>query len=149
MPVFVIVFALLLGITPSSSWAAPSLANAQREVDRLRTLAAEKFEAANEATIRIKQLEKQTAILENKESTLRKELNLAGLTLSRIAVSKFTDSGMGEGLDLLFSSDPSRYLSDVGVLDMVSRNYAKQTSKCGKGRFGTGSKDLEQSKKGG
>jgi len=88
MPVFVIVFALLLGITPSSSWAAPSLANAQREVDRLRTLAAEKFEAANEATIRIKQ--------------------------------------MGEGLDLLFSSDPSRYLSDVGVLDMVSRNYAKQ-----------------------
>ena len=94
MPVFVIVFALLLGITPSSSWAAPSLANAQREVDRLRTLAAEKFEAANEATIRIKQLEKQTAILENKESTLRKELNLAGLTLSRIAVSKFTDSGM-------------------------------------------------------
>jgi cell wall-associated NlpC family hydrolase len=126
MPVFVIVFALLLGITPSSSWAAPSLANAQREVDRLRTLAAEKFEAANEATIRIKQLEKQTAILENKESTLRKELNLAGLTLSRIAVSKFTDSGMGEGLDLLFSSDPSRYLSDVGVLDMVSRNYAKQ-----------------------
>jgi cell wall-associated NlpC family hydrolase len=48
------------------------------------------------------------------------------LTLSRIAVSKFTDSGMGEGLDLLFSSDPSRYLSDVGVLDMVSRNYAKQ-----------------------
>jgi len=126
MPVFVIVFALLLGITPSSSWAAPSLANAQREVDRLRTLAAEKFEAANEATIRIKQLEKQTAILENKESSLRKELNLAGLTLSRIAVSKFTDSGMGEGLDLLFSSDPSRYLSDVGVLDMVSRNYAKQ-----------------------
>jgi len=125
MPVFVIVFALLLGITPSSSWAAPSLANAQREVDRLRTLAAEKFEAANEATIRIKQLEKQTAILENKESSLRKELNLAGLTLSRIAVSKFTDSGMGEGLDLLFSSDPSRYLSDVGVLDMVSRNYAK------------------------
>lgn len=126
MPAFVIVFILLLGNTPSSSWAAPSLANAQREVDRLRTLAAEKFEAANEATIRIKQLEKQTAILENKESTLRKELNLAGLTLSRIAVSKFTDSGMGEGLDLLFSSAPSRYLSDVGVLDMVSRNYAKQ-----------------------
>jgi cell wall-associated NlpC family hydrolase len=33
---------------------------------------------------------------------------------------------MGQGLDLLFSTDPSRYLSDAGVLDMVSRKYAQQ-----------------------
>jgi cell wall-associated NlpC family hydrolase len=92
----------------------------------LRTLAAEKFEAANEATIRIKQLEKQTAVLESRESALRKELDSAGLILSRIAVSQYTSSSMGQGLDLLFSTDPSRYLSDAGVLDMVSRKYAQQ-----------------------
>jgi cell wall-associated NlpC family hydrolase len=126
MPVFIIIVALLLGLTPSTSWAAPTVASAQREVDRLRTLAAEKFEAANEATIRIKQLEKQTAVLESRESALRKELDSAGLTLSRIAVSQYTSSSMGQGLDLLFSTDPSRYLSDAGVLDMVSRKYAQQ-----------------------
>lgn len=126
MPFFILVIALLLGFTPSSSWAAPTVANAQREVDRLRTLAAEKYEAANEATIRIKQLEQQTAVLENKESALRKELDAAGLTLSRIAVSQYTDSGLGKGLDLLFSSDPSQYLADAGALDMVTRKYSQQ-----------------------
>lgn len=111
---------------PTGAWAAPSVASAQREVDRLRSLAAEKFEAANEATIRIKQLEKQTAILESRESDLRKELESASLTLSKIAISEYTSSGLGKGLDLLFSSDPTRYLSDAGVLDMVSRKYAQQ-----------------------
>jgi len=126
MPVSIIIVALLLGLTPHTSWAAPTVASAQREVDRLRTLAAEKFEAANEATIRIKQLEKQTAVLESRETALRKELDSAGLILSRIAVSQYTSSSMGQGLDLLFSTDPSRYLSDAGVLDMVSRKDAQQ-----------------------
>ncbi len=126
MPIFILIVALLLGFATSSSWAAPSVANAQREVDRLRTLAAEKYEAANEATIRIKQLEQQTAVLENRESALRKELDAAGLTLSRIAISQYTDSGLGQGLDLLFSSDPSKYLADAGALDMVTRKYAQQ-----------------------
>jgi cell wall-associated NlpC family hydrolase len=121
MPIFI-----LVGFTPSSSWAAPTVANAQREVDRLRTLAAEKYEAANEATIRIKQLERETAVLENKESALRKELDAAGLTLSRIAVSQYTDAGLGKGLDLLFSSDPAQYLADAGALDMVTRKFAQQ-----------------------
>jgi cell wall-associated NlpC family hydrolase len=102
------------------------VANAQREVDRLRTLAAEKYEAANEATIRIKQLERETAVLENKETALRKELDAAGLTLSRIAISQYTDGGLGKGLDLLLSSDPSQYLADAGALDMVTRKYAQQ-----------------------
>ena len=122
----ILVFALLLGLMPSNGWAAPTVESAQNEVDRLRTLAAEKFEAANEATIRIKQLEKQTAVLESRESVLRKELDSAGLTLSRIAISQYTSAGLGQGLDLLFSSDPSKYLSDAGVLDMVSRKYAQQ-----------------------
>lgn len=126
VPVFIIVLLLLLGLTPSNSWAAPTVASVQREVDRLRTLAAEKFEAANEANIRIKELEKQTAILESRETELRKELDAAGLTLSKIAISQYTSSGLGKGLDLLFSSDPSRYLSDAGVLDIVSRQFAQQ-----------------------
>jgi len=126
MPIFILIVALLFGLMPTGAWAAPSVASAQREVDRLRSLAAEKFEAANEATIRIKQLEKQTAILESRESDLRKELESASLTLSKIAISEYTTSGLGKGLDLLFSSDPTRYLSDAGVLDMVSRKYAQQ-----------------------
>jgi len=46
--------------------AAPTVASVQRDVDRLRTLAAEKYEAANEATIRIRALQKETGALEQR-----------------------------------------------------------------------------------
>jgi len=73
--------------------AVPSVETAQREVDRLRTLAAEKFEAANEATIRIKALERETGALESREAILRKELDAASTTLSRIAIAQYTSGG--------------------------------------------------------
>jgi cell wall-associated NlpC family hydrolase len=102
------------------------VASAQREVDRLRTLAAEKFEDANEATIRIKALEKETNSLLTREAVLQKELDAASTTLSRIAIAQYTAGGIGQGLDLLFSSDPTRYLSDAGTMDLLARNYSKQ-----------------------
>ncbi len=126
MPIFILIITLLLGLAPSNSWAVPTVETAQNEVDRLRTLAAEKFEAANEATIRIRELEKQTAVLVTRESKLRKELDSATLALSRIAIDQYTSSSLGDGLDLLFSSDPSKYLSDAGVLEAVSRKYSLQ-----------------------
>jgi cell wall-associated NlpC family hydrolase len=95
-------------------------------VDRLRTLAAEKFEDANEATIRIKALEKETNSLLTREAVLQKELDAASTTLSRIAIAQYTAGGIGQGLDLLFSSDPTRYLSDAGTMDLLARNYSKQ-----------------------
>jgi cell wall-associated NlpC family hydrolase len=115
-----------MGLTPGVAEAAPSVASAQREVDRLRTLAAEKFEEANEATIRIKSLERETGALESREAILRKELNAASTTLNRIAISQYISGGFGQGLDLLFSTDPSRYLSDAGTMDLLARNYSKQ-----------------------
>jgi cell wall-associated NlpC family hydrolase len=98
----------------------------QQEVNRLRTLAAEKFEDANEATIRIKALERETGALESREAVLRKELDAASATLSRIAISQYTAGGFGQGFDLLFSSDPAKYLSDAGTMDLLARNYSTQ-----------------------
>ena len=123
---FLVALALILGLSPGVAQAARSVETAQREVNRLRTLAAEKYEDANEATIRIKALERETGALESREAILRKELDAASTTLSRIAIAQYTAGGFGEGLNLLFSSDPTKYLSDAGVLEMVSRKYAQQ-----------------------
>jgi cell wall-associated NlpC family hydrolase len=123
---FLLALVLIMGISPGVVQAAPSVASAQREVDRLRTLAAEKFEDANEATIRIKALEKETNSLLTREAVLQKELDAASTTLSRIAIAQYTAGGIGQGLDLLFSSDPTRYLSDAGTMDLLARNYSKQ-----------------------
>lgn len=120
------IFVLYLGLTPYVSSAAPSLETAQREVDRLRTVAAEKFEAANDATIRIRSLERETAALEQQEAKLQKELQAANRALAQLAIAEYKSSGFGETFGLLFSSDPTKYLSDAGTLDVISRNYAKK-----------------------
>jgi len=115
-----------MGLSPGVAAAAPSVASAQREVDRLRTLAAEKFEDANEATIRIKSLERETDALQSREALLRKDLSDASATLSRIAIANYKAGGLGEGLKLLFSTDPTRYLADAGTMDLLTRNYSQQ-----------------------
>ena len=106
--------------------AAPSVASVQRDIDRLRTLAAEKYEEANEATIRIKSLQKETGALQQREAIIQKELSVASKVLAKIAISEYQGSGFGNTFELLFSSDPTQYLSDASVLDGVSRGYSKQ-----------------------
>jgi cell wall-associated NlpC family hydrolase len=120
------IFVVYFGLTPYVSSAAPTLETAQREVDRLRTVAAEKFEAANDATIRIRNLERETAALEQREAVLKKELLAANRALAQLAIAQYKSSGFGETLGLLFSSDPTKYLSDAGTLEVISRNYAKK-----------------------
>ncbi len=106
--------------------AAPSVASVQRDIDRLRTLAAEKYEAANEAKIRIKSLQKETGALQQREVLIQEELSVLSRTLAKIAISEFQGSGFGGTFELLFSSDPTKYLSDASVLSSLSKGYSKQ-----------------------
>jgi cell wall-associated NlpC family hydrolase len=106
--------------------AAPSVASVQRDIDRLRTLAAEKYEAANEATLKIKALQKETGVLQQREEIIQKELRIVSQVLAKIAISEYQGSGFGKSFELLFSSDPTQYLSDASVLDGVSKGYSKQ-----------------------
>ncbi|ASY28091.1 cell wall hydrolase [Candidatus Planktophila limnetica] len=106
--------------------AAPTVASVQRDIDRLRTLAAEKYEAANEAKIRIKSLQKETGALQQREVVIQEELRIVSKVLAKIAISEFQGSGFGGTFELLFSSDPTKYLSDASVLDSLSKGYSKQ-----------------------
>ena len=106
--------------------AAPTVASVQREIDRLRTLAAEKYEAANEATLKIKALQREKGVLQQREEVIKKELSTVSKVLAKIAISEYQGSGFGKSFELLFSSDPTKYLMDVSVLDSVSRGYSKQ-----------------------
>ena len=117
---------LAISLVPSVSVAAPSVASVQREVDRLRTVAAEKYEAANEANIRIKALEKEMQILQGREVVLRKDLDAASSVIEKIARENYMSGGLGQSLGLVFSADPSQYLADASTLNFVSTNYARQ-----------------------
>jgi cell wall-associated NlpC family hydrolase len=106
--------------------AAPSVASVQRDIDRLRTLAAEKYEAANEAKIRIKSLQRETDTLQKREAVIQADLEIASKVLSKIAISAYQGGGFGRTFELLFSSDPAQYLSDASVLESFSKSYSKQ-----------------------
>jgi cell wall-associated NlpC family hydrolase len=106
--------------------AAPSVASVQREIDQLRTLAAEKYEEANEAKIRIKSLQNETGALQQREVLIQKELSVVSKDLAKLAISRYQGSGLGNSFELIFSSDITQYLSDVAVLDVVSRKYSNQ-----------------------
>jgi peptidoglycan DL-endopeptidase CwlO len=111
---------------PLQAQAAPSVASVQRDINRLRTLAAEKYEAANEATIRIKSLQKETGALQQRQVIIQEELRVVSRVLAKIAISEFQGSGFGGTFELLFSSDPTKYLSDASVLGSLSKGYSKQ-----------------------
>jgi cell wall-associated NlpC family hydrolase len=117
---------LFLFLSSTFAVAAPTVASAQREVDKLRTLAAVKYEAANEANIRIKQLQVETTVLRRKEEGLKKELDASAKFLAQIAIARYKENGLGQGLDLLFSADPTKFLSDASTLEVLSRGYSEQ-----------------------
>lgn len=103
---------------------ASKVGAAQLEVDRLRSDAAAKYESANETTIRIVQLKRETDALQKKENGVRKQLDAASKILAKIAINQYKSDGFGKGFGLLFSGDPSRYLSDASTIDMLSKSYA-------------------------
>ncbi len=124
---FIFLFVITSVVLPTTALAAPTVKSAQQEVDRLRTLAAEKFEAANETNFRIRKLEEETGALNKRESILQRQLDASQEKLARIAIARYKSDGLGDSLELLFSTDPTGFLFSSGVLDVIARNYASQT----------------------
>jgi len=124
---FLLVVALATQLSPAV--AAPTVASAQQEVNRLRTQAATKFEAANETKIRVGMLQKETSVLKAKEAMARTERDEASNTLARMAIDQYKSDGFSQGFGLLFSRDPSKYLSDASILDMVGKKYSSSIRK--------------------
>jgi hypothetical protein len=112
---------LMLGAPPAR--AAASIANVQKEVDRLRTLAAAKFEQANALKYQIDLLQVKQRELVQTESRAKVKVEKVALQLSRIAVGRYQGSGFGTSMELLFSEKPFEYLRSANSLEILSRNY--------------------------
>lgn len=121
LSICVLAVAFVLPYTPSM--AAPTVTSAQREVDQLRTLAAEKYEAANEAKIKILELKRQTTKLKESSESIQSKRDKAKLILTKIALEKYKRNDLGEGFSLLFSVDPTRFLSDASTMEIIARKY--------------------------
>lgn len=124
---FLLIAAFATQLAPAV--AAPTVASVQQEVNRLRTEAATKFEDANETKIKISMLQKENSALKIKEAQAKTERDEASDTLARMAIDQYKSDGFSQGFGLLFSRDPSKYLSDASILEMVGNKYSSSIRK--------------------
>ena len=122
------VIALSLLLAPPSQ-AAPSLEQVQAQVIRLEEEATAAAEGAQEAKVRLASLTQSLAGIQAKAALQGKTVDAISKTLGAIAVDQYKSGTLSESLELLFSSDPSLYLSAAGSLEAITRKKGIQLRK--------------------
>jgi cell wall-associated NlpC family hydrolase len=122
--------ALAITLLPTSH-AAPNtdLRAVRAQVEQLQEDAAEAGENAQAAKIQLAKLKKQLSSVQQQADVQRQSVDSIKKSLAAIAIARYKSTGLGEGLELLFSSDPSLYLSAAGSLENVTRKQAIELRK--------------------
>ena len=110
-------------LAPAAS-AAPTAAQVQKQVNNLREEAASKYEAANGIKYQISKLQRELNGLKAGESAANAKAESLKKDISKMAVQSYKNGGLGNGLELLLSRDPAKYLSDAAMLDVLSQRYS-------------------------
>lgn len=118
----------LLFSTGPVAVAAPSaeLLRVRAEVERLQEDAAEAGENAQAAKIQLQRLNRQLASVQQEAAAQKQTVDQIQNSLAAIAIARYKSTGLGEGIELLFSSDPTLYLSAAGSLENVTRKQAQE-----------------------
>lgn len=121
---------LSLSLSPISN-AAPNtdLRSVRAQVEQLQDDAAEAGENAQAAKVQLARLKRQLSSVQQEADIQKKTVDSIKKSLATIAVARYKSTGLGEGLELLFSSDPSLYLSAAGSLESVTRKQAFELRK--------------------
>jgi len=116
-------------LAPVSANAAPSLAEVQAKVRQLEEEATTAAEGAQEAKVKLAILTKTLNGVKAKADIQGQEVAALRRSLGAIAVEQYKSGGFGQSFELLFSSDPTLYLSSAGSLDAITRRKSTQLRK--------------------
>lgn len=125
LPCAVAAFAVAVGIVAPAQ-AAQSLAQVQAQVQALEEQATTAAEGAQEAKVKLNGLTRTLNGIKAKAAIQGQTLSALQKSLGTIAVEQYKAGGLGQSLELLFSSDPTLYLSSAGALDAISRRKSAQ-----------------------
>jgi len=120
---------LPLSLPVASGAPNTDLRAVRAEVERLQEDAAEAGENAQAAKIQLAKLKKQLESVQQQADVQKQSVDSIERSLAAIAVARYKSTGLGEGLELLFSSDPSLYLSAAGSLENVTRKQSIELRK--------------------
>jgi cell wall-associated NlpC family hydrolase len=123
-------FALIMPFAPPTN-SAPNadLVRVRQEVEQLQEDAAEAGENAQAAKVQLARLKSQLSSVQQEAQAQKASVDSIRRSLASIAVARYKSTGLGEGVELLFSSDPSLYLSSAGSLENVTRKQAAELRK--------------------
>ena len=116
-------------IAPVSANAAPSLAQVQAKVRQLEEDATAAAEGAQEAKVKLAGLTKTLNGIKAKAEVQGQTVSSLQRSLGTIAIEQYKSGGFGQSFELLFSSDPTLYLSSAGSLDAITRRKSAQLRK--------------------
>jgi cell wall-associated NlpC family hydrolase len=126
----VVTLAMVAGvIAPVPANAAPSLAQVQAKVRQLEEEATTAAEGAQEAKVKLAVLTKTLNGIKAKAEIQGQTVSTLQRSLGRIAIEQYKSGGFGQSFELLFSSDPTLYLSSAGSLDAITRRKSAQLRK--------------------
>jgi cell wall-associated NlpC family hydrolase len=126
----VVVLAMVAGvIAPVSAHAAQSLAQVQAKVRQLEEEATTAAEGAQEAKVKLAGLTKTLNGIKAKAEIQGQTVSTLQRSLGTIAIEQYKSGGFGQSFELLFSSDPTLYLSSAGSLDAITRRKSAQLRK--------------------
>ena len=123
---FAVIGALLL---PTPAHSAQSLEQVQAKVRQLEEEATSAAEGAQEAKVKLGILTKTLNGIKAKAEVQGQSVSILQRSLGTIAVEQYKSGSLSQGLELLFSSDPTLYLSSAGALDAITRGKSTQLRK--------------------
>jgi cell wall-associated NlpC family hydrolase len=122
------IIVLSIFASPHSN-AAPTLAQVQSQVIRLEEEATSAAEGAQEAKVKLNSLTRSLAGIQAQAAIQAKTVDAISKTLGAIAIDQYKSGTISQSLELLFSSDPSLYLSSAGSLEAITRQKGIQLRK--------------------
>ena len=125
LPRAVVAFAMAAAVA-TPAYAAQSLAEVQAKVQLLEEEATSAAEGAQEAKVKLAALTRTLNGIKAKAAVQGQTLSALQKSLGVIAIEQYKSGGLGQSLELLFSSDPTLYLSSAGSLDAISRRKSAQ-----------------------
>lgn len=109
--------------------AKETLEEVRARVIMLQEDAAEAAEGAQAAKVQLSQLRKQLQSVQAQEADQKASLDKLIQSLGAIANAQYMSGGLSQSLELLFSADPTLYLSSAGSLETVTRGKSAQLRK--------------------
>ena len=117
-----------LFIAPSAE-AAQTLAEVQARIRQLEEEATTAAEGAQEAKVKLATLNRTLSGIQAKKEVQSQSVSALSKSLSAIAIEQYKTGGISQSLELLFSSDPSLYLSAAGSLEAITRKKSVELRK--------------------